>query len=592
MKHIQIQDTGATKAEVKNVEWKHTGIAIGELVNQWSGRRDVIAEMVETTEVGVPALFKPAVAEVQVATSIAFAGVNPYDVGDFREKEVQYEFPQVTGAVLHEALHARYSLFDLAESAKELTGREMHALMLLEEGRIEAQGAREMPWGKNFLKACAMDLVIQDSEEAFGEKKTIESAGNMVGLVHGRILAGVLDASDVKDLKKLIDQTLGEETVQQLEEVLEKAQQHINHRDATELHKLARRWVKILDKEMKKHGEVSEEEAEAQLKEFVKATKKAMQEARESAEISCASDLHDQQRQEEWEQQAQDAKDAADEKVKNEEAAKTVFSRRSTGISGSKLVEERLPNSKERIAAVTVAQMLQKAKYRDRSMTEVNSVTPPGRLRTRTLVQANAMKARGVVQPTEPWRKKVRKQTDQPNLKIGVMVDVSGSMADAMEPMATTAWVLSEAGKRVQARTSMVYFGSSAFPTLKPGQSLDKVRVYTAHDSTEEFDEAFRALDGSLNLLHGSDARLLVVVSDGYYRPDQTERAKHWVKKCEQAGVAVLWMPFSPVDDSPKRILRGNKSAQLLDVGSNPASVAQLIGKAASTALSKVGSRR
>lgn len=592
MKHIQIEETGASKVEVKNNDWKHIGIAIGELVNEWSGRRDVIAEMVESTEAGAPALFKPLVAEVQVATSLAFPKTNPYDVGDFRDKEVQYEFPQVTGAVFHEALHARYSLFSLEESAKELTGREMHALMLLEEGRIEAQGARQMPWGKNFLKACAMDLVIQDSEEAFEEKKTIESAGNMVALVHGRILAGVLDVSDVKDLKQLIDQTLGEETVQQLEEVLEKAQAHINHQDATELHKLARRWVKILDKEMKKHGEVSDEEAEAQLKEFAKSVKKAMQEARESAEISTASDLHDQQQQEEWEQQARDAKDAADEKVKNEEAAKTVFSRRSTGISGSQLVEERLPNSKERIAAVTVAQMLQKAKYRDRSMTEVNSVTPPGRLRTRTLVQANAMKARGVVQPTEPWRKKVRKQTDQPNLKIGVMVDVSGSMADAMEAMATTAWVMSEAGKRIQARTAMVYFGSSAFPTLKPGQSLDKVRVFTAHDSTEEFDEAFRALDGSLNLIHGSDARLLVVVSDGYYRPDQTERAKHWVKKCEQAGVAVLWMPFSPVDDSPKRILRGNKSAQLLDVGSNPASVAQLIGKAASTALSKVGSRR
>lgn len=591
MKHIQIDDAGAEAVKVKNNDWKQTGIQIGDLVNEWSGRRDIIAEMVKTTEQGVAALFKPTVAEVQVATDLAFENIQPHDVGDFRDREVQYEFPQVTGAVLHEALHARYSLYSLKKSAEELTDREMHALMLLEEGRIEAHGVRDFDWGKNFLKACAMDLVLQDSEEAFEAQQTVESAGNMVGLLHGRIIAGVLDESDVKELKELIDQTLGTEVVEQLEDILKKAQQHQLHRDATELHKLARRWVKILNKEMDKRGEVSKEEAEAQLKEFAKATKKALEEARDSVGISASSDLNDQQQQEEWAQQAKDAKDAAQEQVKNNEVAKAVFSRRDTGISGSQLVEERLPTSEERVAAVTVAQMLQKAKYRDRSITEINSVTPPGRLRTRTLVQANAMKARGVVQPTEPWRKKARKHTDQPNLKIGVMVDVSGSMAGAMEPMATTAWVLSEAGKRVQARTSMVYFGSSAFPTLKPGQSLDKVRVFTAHDSTEEFDEAFRALDGGLNLLHGDDARLLVVVSDGYYRTDQIKRAQHWVKKCEQAGVAVLWMPFAPAEDA-KRITRVSKTAELLDVGSKPASVAQSIGKAASTALSKVGSRR
>lgn len=589
MKHMSILDT--TPTEVKNLEWRATGIAIGELANEWSGRTDIVATMVEETHTGAAALFSPKTAEVHISTKLALPNVNPSSVGDFRDKAVQYEFPQTTGAVLHEALHARYSTWDIRKAQEDLTPSQFEALILLEESRIEAHGARDLPWGKIFLKSCAMDLVIQDSESVFEEEKTVELAGKMVGLVHARVIAGILDDSDVGKLMQLINTTLGEEVVEQLQEVIVKVQEHRHHRDATDLYKLAIAWVKILDKEMSNRGELSKEKSEAMQREFVNKARNAMKEAQESAQINTASQMHDQQDKERHEELVKQLQADAEEQVKNNDAAKQVFSRSGNGISGSVLIQERLPSSQERIAAVAVAQMLEKAKYRERSLVESNSSTPPGRLRTRALVQANAMKSRGVFENTEPWRKKSRKHTDQPNLKIGVMVDVSGSMGHAMEAMATTAWVMSEAGKRIQARTAMVYFGSSVFPTLKPGQHLDKVRVFSAHDSTEEFDEAFRAIDGALDMLHGSDARLLVVVSDGYYRPDQKERAMHWVKKCDAAGVAVLWLPFSDIY-AAKRITRDSNSAQVLDIGSNPESVAKFIGKAASTALSKVGARR
>ena len=84
-----------------------------------------------------------------------------------------------------------------------------------------------------------------------------------------------------------------------------------------------------------------------------------------------------------------------------------------------------------------------------------------------------------------------------------------------MQPMASVAWILSEATRRVQGRAAMVYYGNNVFPTLKPGQHLDRVKVYSAPDMTEKFDKAFKALNGGLNLLNGSGALLLVVVSDG-----------------------------------------------------------------------------
>jgi hypothetical protein len=241
----------------------------------------------------------------------------------------------------------------------------------------------------------------------------------------------------------------------------------------------------------------------------------------------------------------------------------------------------------ERQASVTIAKWLEKAKYRDRDVTEIASSLPPGRLRTRAIVQGKALEARGVYQQTQPWRRKVRKMTDDPTLTVGVMVDISGSMNSAMEPMATTAWVMSEAVRRVQGRTAMVYYGNEVFPTLKPGQHLDQVNVWEANDGYEKFDEAFRALDGALNLLNGTGARLLVVTSDGAYRSKEQERSIHWVTRCKQAGVAVLWLPFDnghyarSVERAGARVLAG-----VLD----PSASALEIGKEASRVLTEAGS--
>jgi hypothetical protein len=168
------------------------------------------------------------------------------------------------------------------------------------------------------------------------------------------------------------------------------------------------------------------------------------------------------------------------------------------------------------------------------------------------------------------------------------MVDISGSMSSAMEPMASTAWIMSEAVRRVQGKTAMVYYGNEVFPTLKPGQHLGEVNVWSAPDGTEKFDEAFRALDGALNLLNGSGARLLVVTSDGAYTSSQRDSSEKWVRRCREAGVAVLWLPFdngyyaTSVERLGATVVRGE-----LD----PSTSALEIGKQASRALTEVGRR-
>lgn len=168
------------------------------------------------------------------------------------------------------------------------------------------------------------------------------------------------------------------------------------------------------------------------------------------------------------------------------------------------------------------------------------------------------------------------------------MVDISGSMGSAMQPMATTAWVMAEAVNRIQGECAMVYFGNDVFPTLKAGQRLPEVSVYSASDGTEKFGKAFSALDGALNLLHGNGARLLVVVSDGEYTSDESRKAMEVVAKCKEAGVAILWLPFD--NGSGASRLAGDYAEVVREI-SNPAQAAETIGRAAERVMTKIGQR-
>ena len=164
-------------------------------------------------------------------------------------------------------------------------------------------------------------------------------------------------------------------------------------------------------------------------------------------------------------------------------------------------------------------------------------------------------------------------------------------MGGAMLPMATTAWVMAEAGRRIQAKTAMVYYGSGVFPTLRSGQRLDKVNVYTAPDGTEKFNEAFMALDGHLNLLDGNGARLLVIVSDGHYTSDQVSHAKKWIRECDKKGVAVLWLTFDSATTNLDQYLKGTSGNAVSLAGTTPEQSALLIGKAGADALGQIGRR-
>jgi len=591
-----------TRAENTPPEWLGVGMAIGELANTWSDRHDLVGYVGTNAGHGAPACYNPELAEIEVDTSIAFgAGVTPEMVGDIRERSQQYEFPKATGAIMHEAFHAKFSEWSIPDAKKALKPDEFQAIMWLEESRIECQGLMMMPKAKPFLRACAIDIVIGEAKEQFAENSNTMSASFFVATVHARIDAGILEYEDVAELVDLVNDYIGLERVRKLRAIAREFQAHKMHAVADPyLYDLARKWAEIVREVAEEKGDAQPEgaegaEGEGASAEFIGEMMEALEEAKDATSVAVMGDLGDQEMQEEWEEEVKRKGESSKEQKANREVGQKVFSKGTTETGGgtsSYLVERRKPEQPERVAAVTVAQMLEKAKYRERSETEVKSVTPPGRLRTRALVQGKALKERGVMTQVEPWRKTVRKHTDDPTLTVGVMVDISGSMGGAMKPMATTAWVMSEAVKRVQGRTAMVYYGSDVFATLKPGQHLSEVSVWAATDGTEKFDKAFRALDGGLNLLHGTGARLLVVVSDGCYTDTEAQNARKWVTRCAESGVGVLWLPFYNGFYAKRYGSLAKGSFQMVDGLLDPAEAAKEIGRAAAKALEAVGARR
>jgi hypothetical protein len=84
---------------------------------------------------------------------------------------------------------------------------------------------------------------------------------------------------------------------------------------------------------------------------------------------------------------------------------------------------------------------------------------------------------------------------------------------------------------------------------------------------------------------------MLVIVSDGQYRSDQTEAAKRALTECKRNGVAVLWItPKDCYGSSARDLITETAWGVHLDQ-LDVSQIALEVGKAAAQSLGKVGGR-
>jgi hypothetical protein len=613
MAHYQVKGKSrlTSRTATTNPEWLAVCSQIGRFVNDLSWRSDLVVYGGEDSAEGrAVAAYYADIAEIEVNLPKAFGEVTPASfVGDIREKATQYEFPMATGILYHEALHARHTNWDIPRLVEAFDDSEGQAFMLLEESRIEARGVKERPEFRHFLRTSALDMALEEVTS-----QTLEQLGSdtwqtaqLAGLAISRVDSGVLEVSDIREIYQSVVEILGKDLFDELRKVWVEFQS-LSVPQIERAIELAKRWVELLreaDPEGEPSGqgsafEPSEDEGEGEgsgesgeQSEAMGKLLSKLAEGAEETQMNASESLSNQETKEKWDEEAKARQDEAKQSNSRKQQAREVFHKQHNqeagNGSGSKVSTRRAPSGSERASAVTIAKALEKAKYRERSVHVRKSQAPMGKLIARNLVQNKAMESMGKRGELPTWKSKTRKHTDDPTLRLGVMVDISGSMGMAMEAMGQTAWILSEAGRRIQAETAMIYYGSGIFPTLKRGQRLSEVTIYTAPDGTELFGEAFEALDGELGLTFGDGVRILVIVSDGNYTPRQTERATQLLKECKQSGVAVLWItPKGCHSYGAKNILANSAWGVHLDE-LDTEQIATLVGKSASEALGKVG---
>jgi hypothetical protein len=615
MAHYKVKGKSrlATRTTTTNPEWLRVCSQIGRLVNDWSWRSDLVVYGGEDSAEGKAiAAFYSDIAEIEVNLPKAFGELTPADfVGDLTKKETQYEYPMVTGVLYHEALHARHTNWDTPVLAEALDPNEQRAFMLLEESRIEAKGVKERPELRNFLRASALDMALDEvtSDSLADLSGDVWNTARLAGLSISRVDSGVLEVSDITDIYKEVVSVLGQDLFDELRKVWIEFQS-LGVPQIERAIELAKKWVELLresDPEGEPDsgsagsvfGEPDESEGEgeggsgSELSDTMKDMIEKLSESASHSEIEAREALAEQEQQAKWGEESKARQEQAKNNNQRKEVAKQVFhkphSQEGSG-SNSSVSSRRQPTGAERASAVEIAKSLDKAKYRERSVHVRKSQTPQGKLIMRNAVQNRAVESIGMRGELPAWKSKTRKHTDDPTLRLGIMVDISGSMGSAMEAMGQTAWIMSEAGRRIQAETAMVYYGSGVFPTLKRGQRLSEVTIYTAPDGTEKFTEAFEALDGELGLTFGDGVRMLVVVSDGNYTGKELQRATELLRECKQNGVAVLWItPTGCSGMGARTIMSGSAWGVHLD-NLNTTEIARQVGKSASEALGRVGS--
>ena len=263
------------------------------------------------------------------------------------------------------------------------------------------------------------------------------------------------------------------------------------------------------------------------------------------------------------------------------DASARVFARDPGDGSGGTTGTTREPTADEQAAARRLARALREASAGGRAETVITSATPPGRLRMRHAMAADAQRAAGAMPTARPFTRVERRRVPAPPLAVGVACDVSGSMSGFTGPVASTAWILARATASLPAaRTATVTYGRDVRPVTYPGAVPAQVAEFSAAGKYEDFTRAVSALDGALGLARPGATRILVIVSDGRYKGTQHADGQKLITRLAASGCLVIWI--APSDTA--NTMTGAQVVILADPAATSAAVARAVTASARTA--------
>jgi len=589
--HLITDPTTTPAAPVTDPAWLALSVAMTDEVPVIAERDDLLVTIAPGAGRGAPACFLPALATIEV-NGYHLAGVDPATVTPHRIGD-RARYGPAWGLLVHECAHAAHSIWEPPPGAPPGA---VAAAMELEESRIEAVQVARRPDDRRWLRASATHLILDESglsdpARTLGVSRA--DAGRAAALLLARVDAGILNAGEVEPVARVVTDVLGEATVAVLREIWTAAHT-TGDTDADAMLDLGRRWCDALGTDPDTAprtgpdgaaGDPTDGAAPARgpspMSGAISDAMRRIVDAVGREPVPGATDSAPPAAPTAADPAARSAADAAARvfgpAIPHGSGAAT------TGAPGSGardvIAGTRPPTPDERRAARKVGRALDTAGVRDRVTTRTTSTLPPGRLRMRGALAADAQRAAGAIPTAEPFTRTTRRTVPTPPLRLGIACDVSSSMREFSRPVSAAAWILAHAAAhtRVPATTATVAFGDAVHAITHPGAVPQMVTRFRAPDGYEVIDDALDALDGALHLSTPGAARLLVVVSDGIFSPAPRRAAQTRVDRLRAAGCGVLWLaprgPVTPLD--------GVTAIPLTD----PTVTARAIARAATAAL-------
>lgn len=235
-------------------EWLQLGSRMAGLVNLIAERQDLIVSIYPDNRTpsgpGASAWFIPKEASINFdARQLLDEHIHPHSV-DLYDPRSQAEHIKLMGAMVHECAHAAHTVLNFP---KDSNRNHVDWALLLEESRIEKKALARRPQDRAFLRATIKDVVSGGDLNKLPESQRKRAqAAHSAALILGRVDNGVLYEDEVKGLRSLIVQELGEDTLERMRQVWLRAQD-LEDGDLDGLVACGKEYYEILQEKEEEH---------------------------------------------------------------------------------------------------------------------------------------------------------------------------------------------------------------------------------------------------------------------------------------------------------------------------------------------------
>jgi Mg-chelatase subunit ChlD len=476
-------------------DWDAWSQAWTKHIKVLTGRTDLTVTVAPGAGGGAPACFYHHEKRIEVdATHIA----DKPDVADPARAGHKKLVPTGYGLLVHEASHAGHSGWT-TQIPPGTPPVVVAAAELLEESRAEGRQRGRRRADRRWLRHTVNTLITADEAPV----DDLWHAGHLAGLLLARVDARIVTSKDVRTVRGAITTVLGPKRLKRLREIW-KAAHAVADDDAATMIDLGWQWCQALGIDPRQQRKVPVPDPGV----FPGHLAKALADY-----LSAVAGL-----------------------TPAEFTAQLIAGRHGAPATW----QRRTPTVDEQQAARQLAARLQAARSHQPEPDTKPSLIPPGRLRVRQAITADAQRDAGAIPTAAPWQQRATLPPPKPTLRIGVLVDTSGSMRSYAGPLSSAGWMLSTAAHRNHAATATIAFGSTATLLVPPRQRPTQVLDITPGGGTSAFIDAVKLADRVLDLRHRGPLRMLAVVSDGAL--DDIEAGQKLITTLHRSGCTVLWL--------------------------------------------------